>query len=411
MWSGECGSRTCGSDCPAGQRYDPNTEMCGAPCDGPTSCDPGSVLLECGESSVEGLRECVPCGNHTYENNGECVPCANDDDSCPYTLKDYLVPCGIGEAEDVSECVTCQLITNFFANGCFDCPVRTWQHEPLDCEWCLYNSTVCNGDDFALVDCPGALLEDTSSCTNCTALGQFVSADNTSCVGGCPAGERPVPGTTDTCEPCTPCGADEYASVLCTIDEEHVCASCTGPTSCPAGSILLDCAESAEPGVRTCVPCGEGTYENNGECVACAATPETCTVVDEVLLDCGIGETSDVAVCTVCSASGMVVSLDGRSCVQAHTPVAACPAADVSVNPELGLDSAGFQTVASVQFAINQGLAVDASTWTRESGACRVRCDVVVLCGCAGDDDLRCVAYGYGVDAPQRERCDCVDAN
>ena len=56
----------------------------------------------------------------------------------------------------------------------------------VECEACTHNASNCNGDGFAFVGCGSGESSDVSTCTNCTALGMFVSGNGAGCEGSCP---------------------------------------------------------------------------------------------------------------------------------------------------------------------------------------------------------------------------------
>ena len=269
FYIGDCGSRTCVATCGGGLLLDTELETC-ATCSGPMSCVPGQLFFDCNEWPVNPARRvCVDCPSGTYENSGVCVPCTFTQDNC-------------------------------------------------------------NGVGFAAGGCEPRATSDNSTCTNCTALGSFVSSDGRTCTGGCDEGSRPVGGTESMCEVCAACPADEFPSVVCTVTEEHVCSPCTGPTSCGAGEGLVACGpESTDVGMRECVTCPVGTYGNGNVCLNCTFAAADCSEAGLVFFECGEGSTSDVSTCTNCTAMSMFVSGDGATCtggcVAGEVPVVGAP--------------------------------------------------------------------------------------
>ena len=127
----------------------------------------------------------------------------------------------------------------------------------------MYDASNCNADGFALATCDSIAANDESSCTNCTALGMFVSADRSMCTGGCSPGE----------------------------------VALAGP-----------------PGATVCSPCDAGTHQSGAECVACAHDASSCIGDGVAVAECGSGEASDVSSCTNCTILGMFVSADRSTC-------------------------------------------------------------------------------------------------
>ena len=197
---------------------------------------------------------------------------------------------------------------------CSPCPEDTYQLGAA-CVACEFNADVCARGFVVEVTCGSGETSDVSACTNCTAVGMFVSGDGAGCEGSCPEGQRPVAGTESTCAACAACPADQYASVVCTATEEHVCSACSGPTSCGSGEGLVGCgAESTDVSMRECVVCGDDTFENGGVCEACTHDASNCNGDGFAFVGCGSGESSDVSTCTNCTGLGMFVSGNGTTC-------------------------------------------------------------------------------------------------
>ena len=296
-----------------------------------------STAGEVASAGAPGEMVCVPCGADTYQSGVECEACAHNASNCN---SDGLVfvGCGSGESSDVSTCTNCTALGMFVSGDgatctggcstagevasagapgemvCVPCGADTYQ-SGVECEACTHNASNCNSDGFAFVGCGSGESSDVSTCTNCTALGMFVSGDGAGCEGSCPEGQRPVAGTESTCAACAACPADQYASVVCTATEEHVCSACSGPTSCGSGEELVGCgAESTDVSMRECVACADDTFENGGVCEACTHDASNCNGDGFAFVGCGSGESSDVSTCTNCTALGMFVSGNGTTC-------------------------------------------------------------------------------------------------
>ena len=149
------------------------------------------------------------------------------------------------------------------SGSCVSCPAGTYA-AVFECVPCMYDASNCNADGFALATCGSFEVNDISSCTNCTALGMFVSGDGATCSGGCST----------------------------------------------AGEV----ASAGAPGEMVCVACGDDTFENGGVCEACTHNASNCNGDGFVFVGCGSGESSDVSTCTNCTALGMFVSGDGAMC-------------------------------------------------------------------------------------------------
>ena len=347
-----------------------------------STCTGGCLLGELALAGPPGVTVCSPCDAGTHESGGECVACAHDASSC---IGDgfAVVECGSGEGSDVSSCTNCTAFGMFVSGDgsmctggcllgelalagppgvtvCSPCDAGTHQ-SGAECVACTHDASNCNGDGFAFVGCGSGEASDVSTCTNCTALGMFVSGDGATCTGGCTAGEVAsagapgemvcVPCGVDThqsgveCEACTHdasnCNGDGFAFVGCGSGESSDVSTCTNCTAlgmfvsgngttcegmCSAGELPV----GGPPGDTTCSPCPEDTYQLGAACVACEFNAEVCAR-GFVVVTCGSGETSDVSACTNCTAVGMFVSEDGTSCV------GSCPAGEVVVAGEPGV--------------------------------------------------------------------------
>lgn len=92
----------------------------------------------------------------------------------------------------------------------------------------------------------------------------------------CPTGWRVLEkcsgtemGVDTACEPCLPCGANEYISSPCNGSKgsNNTCATCDEPRSCATGEYMsAPCdgtGSSPSHGCRACEPCPNGTYESS----------------------------------------------------------------------------------------------------------------------------------------------------
>ena len=259
--------------------------VCSA-CSGPTSCGSGEGLVGCGAESTDvSMRECVVCGDDTFENGGVCEACTHNASNCNGDGFAF-VGCGSGESSDVSTCTNCTGLGMFVSgNGttcegmcaggelpvggqpgdttCSPCPEDTYQLGAA-CVACEFNADVCARGFVVEVTCGSGETSDVSACTNCTAVGMFVSEDGASCVGSCAAGEVVVAG---------------------------------------------------EPGEMECAACPRDTYGSGVECVGCAHTPVTCSGPEVAVGRCGMGEVNDTSTCMNCTTVGLVPSRDGEACV------------------------------------------------------------------------------------------------
>ena len=288
FYTGDCGSRVCVSECPDFFEYDPLTKACiRSVCPGATSCAAGEELVDC-IMTLSGDAECVTCGADTYENSSVCTPCAHTPATC--AMEGFaFTACGSGESSDVSTCTDCTALRMFVSGdgasctgscsvgsvvtaggpgetNCDPCPEDTYQNGAV-CDACASTSATCDADGLALeAACGTGETSDVSTCTNCTALGMFVSANGTLCEGNCSAGSVPVAGA---------------------------------------------------PGDVFCNVCGDDTYQSGVECVSCAVVAADCNGTDLAFTRCVAGQVADVSMCTNCTSEGLVVS--GTTCVSAQS--------------------------------------------------------------------------------------------
>ena len=275
------GRRQC-VPCPAGSA----APSCTALCWGPTSCPPGTVLQECWESSIPFMRQCVPCPEFSYETLGICLPCVlgSAEDCVSSNLYAAQGGCPAGSWSDTSECTRCGrlgLITNIAHTECVeDCGVGTFTLYGYDqCMPC----ELCPPDHFF-----------SSACTHINEVAE--------------------------CLPCTECTGNESVLQPCTNVSDTICGACTGPTSCPAGEILLDCGESSVVGERECMPCPEGQFERSGACVDCRVVASDCVRLGHAFISCGVGESRDVSGCVDCGSRGLWATIDRDACSQVCAP-------------------------------------------------------------------------------------------
>ena len=153
-------------------------------------------------------------------------------------------------------------LTHVSMQECAACAGDTFENRGV-CEACAYDATTCSAGRLALVGCGTGESSDVSVCTNCTAVGMFVSVGGDACVGGCPAGELVVPGA---------------------------------------------------PGTMECAACAEDMFENGGVCEACTHDASNCNGDGFAFVGCGSGESSDMSTCTNCTALGMFASGNGTTC-------------------------------------------------------------------------------------------------
>ena len=330
FYVGECGSRVCVTECPTDFYLDLATKACEA-CGGPTSCSPVGEFLACGAEGAPFDERTCRCPEGTYhDGGGECVACEythQTNETCE-PLGHVVVGCDVGSASDVSEC------------------------------------------------------------RNCTALGMFVSADGSTCTGGCLVGELALagaPGVT-VCSPCdagthvsgaecvacahdaSSCIGDGFAVAECGSGEGSDVSSCTNCTAfgmfvsgdgsmCTGGCSLGEVVLAGPPGATVCSPCDAGSHQSGAECVACAHDALNCNGDGFVVAECGSGEASDVSSCTNCTALGMFVSGDGSMCTGGcslgEVVLAGPPGATVCSPCDAGTHQSGAECVACAHEASN----------------------------------------------------------
>ena len=293
FYVGECGSRVCMTECPTDFYLDLATRACEA-CGGPTSCNPGGVVLACGADGAPLDERVCRCPEGTYhDGGGECVACEythETNETCE-PLGHVIVGCEVGSTSDVSECRNCTALGMFVSGDgstctggcllgelalagppgvtvCSPCDAGTYE-SGAECVACAHDASSCIGDGFSVAECGSGEGSDVSSCTNCTALGMFVSGDGSMCTGGCSLGM----------------------------------VALAGP-----------------PGTTVCSPCDAGTHQSGAECVACAHDASNCNGDGFVVGECGSGEASDVSSCTNCTALGMFAVRTRRYITPFSTP-------------------------------------------------------------------------------------------
>ena len=332
----ECTSCWCSacSTCPSGtvevEACGPRSDtVCEMECVGPTWCPIGEVLLDCGEGPVPGLRECVPCPARSREPN--CTALCWGPTWCPAGT--VFHECWNSTTPLMRECIPCPQYTYEADGACHPCRLP-------------YEGACTNALFIAQGVCEPGSTEDDTVCTRCEheTPPTLASFDHTECVSACGVGEFEVNGygqcqACDACEPgqfynspctdadrhaeclwCTVCGDGESVLQACTNVSDTICGECVGPTSCPPGEILLDCAQSSVYGERECAPCPEGRYESGGVCVRCGLVAEECLELGYAFTACGVGESSDVTACTDCGSLGLLATVDRDGCSQVCTP-------------------------------------------------------------------------------------------
>ena len=332
-------------------------------------CSPGETVV----AGAPGEQNCATCGEGTFSGGGLCEPCMHTAESCSGDGIVFLGGCGAGEVSDVSSCVNCTDMNMFVSEDglscvastcppdetvvpgppgdmtCSGCPADMYQNGS-GCVACAVSAGDCGNGSAAVAMCGVGETADVSTCMNCTELGMFVSADGLSCGGTCSGGLAVVAGApgdetcevcdmdffanSGVCDPCaiTPdnCNEDGFALTRCEgllLSDISFCSNCTalGQFVNAAGTLCSGTCADGEtvipgaPGEQNCAMCGEGTFSSGGLCVECAATPESCSGGGVFFVaGCGVGEVSDVSVCTNCTAMGMFLGNDGMSCVPSN---------------------------------------------------------------------------------------------
>ena len=213
------------------------------------------------------------------------------------------------------------------------------------CTGCAHTSATCSENGVALVACGGGETSDVSSCTNCTDMEMFVSADGMSCVAStCPQDETVVAGPPGDMT-CSGCPADMYQSgsgcVACALSTGD-CGDGSALVACGVGetvdvSACMNCTElgmfvsddglscdgtcfagfsvvAGPPGDRTCDSCGLDTFASAGVCEPCALTPDDCNEDGFSFFRCDGDFFSDVSFCSNCTALGQFVNAAGTDC-------------------------------------------------------------------------------------------------
>ena len=355
FYSGECDVRACISVCPEGVMFDGFT--CGGTCVGPESCPAGQTLVDCFESSVDSVRECVVCEEGNNMNLVACGCTGPDCSGCagPTSCLEgrLLLDCDESSVEGMRQCVPCP--ADSFAESCGGpcrgpevCPLaHGLVHCPFGeegervceacgegffggdhsnrCYVCVAMKDDCYTAGFAFIGCPAGSMWDVAECRDCGPLQMYANVDKTGCFQTCPSGEFtlgssqcaacdecpegqyatsyctptfPTQCSPCSCSPCSTCPSDMIEVEACGVRTDTVCeVVCEGPTSCPDGMLLLDCDEGPVLGLRECVACPAGSREPS--CVAACWGPTWCppgSVLHEWLGEFG---TFDARMCTV----------------------------------------------------------------------------------------------------------------
>ena len=406
------------------------------------SCPAGEAVV----AGAPGDTTCAECATDMFASNGVCEACTHTSASCTADGFALTTSCEMGAASDVSTCADCAAMGMFVSGdgmsctggcpagqavvagapgetNCMTCPVTFYVTGGV-CVECEHTPTTCGDDGFARNPCPVGVTFDSSTCLNCTAMGQIVSVGGNGCSGGvsCPTGEAVVPAPPGELA-CAPCGADTFSENNLCVTCAATAGSCTGDgfaltASCGAGegsdvSVCTNCtaagmfvsADGASciastcpvgesvvagpPGDTTCSGCAADMYQsgNSSGCVACAHNSGGCSDAGfAVTASCGVGETSDVSVCTDCAAMGMFVSGDGMSCT------GGCPAGQAVVAGAPGETNC---MTCPVTFYVTGGVCVECEhtpTTCGDDGFARNPCPVGVTFD--SSTCLNCTAMG-----------------
>ena len=298
--------------------------ICGE-CVGPTSCPPGSILLECADSSIFGERECMPCPEGQYESGGACVDCAGVESDC-VELGWAFIPCRVSETSDVTECVDCGsigMLATVDRHACSQicAPAGYILPGSSQCQPCI----ACPRGSYQSVPCTLHQARECSECSECPdgmvvaqACSQFAdtvcAVEGAACAGptSCPDGMLWLDcgeGSVEGIRECVVCPVGSTADTCVGV--------CAGPLECVPGEVLLDCGASSVAGLRECVACSEGQFDDGGACVDCAHSAESCVGAGYAFIGCVPGDTSDVSSCTDCTSMSKLVSPDGTTCLDA----------------------------------------------------------------------------------------------
>ena len=255
------------------------------------------------ETTAFSTPDPIQCGVGQYQDGNACTPCLTADacasgetlvGACLAFAGPRCVACHASCAScsgaRSTDCDTCKdgLLKTPDGRCVATCPSGQYRIEGSDsCGRCAVVCGACSG--------PGA-----SECTSCD-VGGSLFLSGSSCVSACPAGtysnER-----TQTCTPCTACGADAYQVETCGGGRD---ATCAGLTQCLAGREFERVAATATSDRR----CRALTECKTGQEVGAEPTATS----DRLCRDCAGKTDDDYTWRTPCTTCEPGVYLPARS--------------------------------------------------------------------------------------------------
>ncbi len=245
------------TDCPAGDFWDSAASHCQAW----TACTAGEQIATLGSKTTD--QTCKPCDSGTFSATSNAMTCA------PWT------PCAAGQYVDQAGTATADEV-------CGPCPSGQFSAAQNTAAQC-------------------------TAWSNCQP-GTYVSAAGTStsdCVcTTCPSGTLSTVANQSSCLPVGACAAGTVQTAPATGTMPAVCAPCQPGNYCAGGT-------AAE------VPCGAGTWDNDGDAATACVSWTQCGVGTYVSTP---GSTTADQACSKCASGGFTSTSNAASC----TPWTAC---------------------------------------------------------------------------------------